>query len=633
MDEGQTKRYRPVGKRLAVLCTVISILLVIFLFFYNLGLLSQPPVYLQPLQTNVIGTAVILIIIFLRFPAKKGQSLSWLDLGLLVCGLVPTTYLVINYSQKLTERIESNVELLFATVLLISILEATRRVAGLVISLIGLIFFLYPMLGEFFPGLLRSRPFSFLDITEKMYFSTMGVFGMFMDIGFQKIFGFMLLAAFLGVTGGGKLFTELALSLTGRWRGGAAKAAVVGSSLMGTITGSTVANVASTGVFTIPLMKSTGYRPHIAAAIEACSSCGAQLMPPVMGMVAFVMADLLNISYWKVCLTALAPAALFYLVLFVQVDFEAAKDGLKGLPREELPRFSKVLLKRGHMAIPIFVLIFFLGYLNYSASTGSLYAVLSLVLISFIRKETRLNFQRVIKGMEDTAYLLIDVTVICAVMSMMGAAILWTGLGPNIAGLLVDLAGGNLHVLLITCAIASYILGFALSTVTTYLVLALLVAPALIQTGVDPILAHLFMLYWGNLSNLTPPVAPAPYVAAAIARAPMQLTAWSSMRLGIILYLLPFAFVYDPALVLKGDTIQVIIALIRSIIWAVFIASAVSGYLFGPVKRIERILFAGAAVALAYPAWIAYIIATMLAAPAIIQHTWALRVSRAMGAR
>jgi TRAP transporter 4TM/12TM fusion protein len=348
-------------------------------------------------------------------------------------------------------------------------------------------------------------------------------------------------------------------------------------------------------------MKKTGYRPYFAGAVEAVASTGGQLMPPVMGTAAFIMADFLNVSYVAICLGALLPAVLYYVGLFVMVHLEALKTGLKGVPRNELPSL-KTVLRRGWMYfIPLLVLVYYLGVAGYSAESSALYAVASLFIVSLFKKEARLGLKKVIAAFEATARGMIDIIISCALIGIIMGSLSMTGLGLSLASGLVTLSGGHLSVLLLLSAAGSYVLGMGLPTTPCYIMLAALVAPALTQLGVTPMAAHLFVFYFGMASMITPPVAPAAIVGAGIAGASMWKTGYTAMRLGILILIIPFMFAYNPVLLLDGPLPAVIQAAVTSLVGVICLGAALEGYFIHRANWIQRIMLVVTAMALIDP--------------------------------
>jgi TRAP transporter 4TM/12TM fusion protein len=384
-------------------------------------------------------------------------------------------------------------------------------------------------------------------------------------------------------TGAAKFFLDFALSILGTVRGGTAKVAVVSSAMVGSVSGSVITNVITTGSFTIPAMKGAGYPNHYAAAIETCASTGGVLMPPIMGAAAFVMASILNITYAEVVLAAIIPSILYYLGLFIQVDSYAAKTGLKGLPRKDLPLLGETL-KGGWFYIFAFALLVYILFALRREAQAPFYATLAVLLLTMIKKETRLNARGLVHFVERVGQTIGEIAAILAAIGLLIDSLLLTGVAQTLSSDIIDLAGGNIFLLVGMGAVASFILGMGLTITACYLLLAVLLAPALVQSGLNPLAVHLFLMYCGMLSFITPPVAIAAYAAASLAGADSMKTGFQAIRLGVILFLIPFFFVFQPAFVLHGTGFEILKVLVTGFIGVILIASGLEGYLLGMGK-------------------------------------------------
>jgi TRAP transporter 4TM/12TM fusion protein len=431
-----------------------------------------------------------------------------------------------------------------------------------------------------------------------------GLFGMTTGVSATIAFSFILFSTVLFELGGGDAFLKLAQGLVGQFRGGPAKIATVASCLFGTISGVSSANVASTGSFTIPMMKKMGYRAHFAAAVESVASTGGQLMPPVMGVAAFVMIEFLEVSYWQLCVYAVFPAVLYYLAVFVMVDLEARRLQLEGIPKDQLPKVFRVLKESWAVVIPAAVLIFMIGYLETSPSRAAFWSTvvtLALYLLQKIQNRERVDWKKIIRAFELGAKRAIMIAAICAAVGIVMGVINMSGLGLKLSSLLIDLSFGKLPLLLFYTMVASMLLGMGLPSLPAYIILAVLAAPSLIEMGINRIAAHLFVYYYGMISSITPPVAIASFVAAGIAGSPAMKTAWTSTRLGIAAYILPFMFVYSPSLLLMGDLHKLIMPLITSCIGIFALGLASEGYFLRKISWVWRILLFCSALLLIYP--------------------------------
>ncbi|MCJ7495882.1 MAG: TRAP transporter permease [Deltaproteobacteria bacterium] len=583
------------------------------------------------------------ILVFLLFPMRKAWVKSrWalgVDLGLAVLSVVTGLYVFIEY-EILTQRIgiSTTADLVLGCVAVILLLESTRRVIGAVMPGIAVVFLLYAYFGQYAPDLFAHRGYDIDRIFSQMYLTTEGIYGLILGVSATFIYLFVLFGGFLNVSGGGKFFIDIAYGLFGRVRGGPAKVAVVASGLFGTISGSAAANVVGTGTFTIPLMKSIGYKAHFAGAVEAVASSGGQLMPPVMGAAAFIMAEILQISYFQVCIYAVFPALLYYFCCFMMVDLEAAKTGLKGVSREMLPKVGKILQEQGLLILPVPVLIYFLAIMQTTPMKAAFWAIITtfglLVFQAILAKFRKLGnqlptsrklFQTGVVIMRQTGEAMHEgatgsliVATACATAGIIVGVTNLTGLGLKLSAILIDLSGGSLLALLVLTMIASLILGMGLPTTACYILLAVLAAPALIKLGVLPIGAHLFVFYFGIISAITPPVAGAAYAASAIAKAGPMRIGFTACRLGIAAFILPYLWIYGPALLLIGDPFEVIWAVITSTIGIAACAAGVQGYVFRPTRILERVTLLIAAMLLIKPGWITDVIGLGLLVPVLL---------------
>jgi TRAP transporter 4TM/12TM fusion protein len=538
--------------------------------------------------------ALVLASIFVNVKARASDPddvIPWHDwllafAGLTVGGYVTVMYPVIAYRLGV---LSPERWILGGTAILL-ILEATRRVVGWALVWITVPIILYAKFAYLFPGILNANGSSWQRLVTYLYLDSSGIFGLPLDVAASVIVAFIFFGPALYAVGGDKFLTDIALVLMGRFRGGTAKVAVVSSTLFGTVSGSAVANVVVDGAITIPMMKKSGYPPHVAAAIEAVASNGGQIMPPVMGVAAFLMAEFLNISYGEVALAAAIPACLYYAALFTQIDLEAAKLGLVGMPESEIPKFRDVIKRGWVFLLPLTVLVYTLMFAFWEAGKAGMAAVIATFLVGALQKETRPTFKSILGSIEETGKILLDIAVVTALAGLVIGAFQLSGLTFKLALLLVNTAGGSTIILLILTAVVSIILGMSLPTTVVYIMLAVLVGPALVQVGIPPLAAHLFFFYFGMLSLITPPDCIATYAAASIARADFWKSGWTGMRLGIVAYIVPFVFVYHPALLFKGTIVEIGAAIITAVIGVIFLSVGVAGYLFQWLGWTKRIL-------------------------------------------
>lgn len=591
---GASWRVRGLRARLALIVAVAWSL-------YTLAYLSHLFLYLHVVIYSVthraICTALISILVFLLLPPKAGMprdKLRWFDLLPILFIMAGCTYIAVNATRLVAvgRLVAYPYEMALAALLFLSVIEATRRTAGWILAGLIAFFFLYAVYSDHFPSFLHSTGFSYPMMFGFMYLGAEGFWGMVIGVVSTVVAGFIIFGGFLRATGAGNFFSELALATVGFMRGGAAKAAVIASTLFGTISGSIAANVATTGQITIPLMKSIGYEKNYAGAIESVASTGGMFMPPIMGATAFLIAEFLGISYWSVCVAAFLPAVVYYAVLLIQVDLEAAKMNLRGLPRKDLPPLGKTLARGWQYLLPFVVLIFFLGVLRYSAQTSILYALGTLVVVSFFRRESWLTPHRLLVALEDSARGMLPIVPLCAAIGILVGSIAMTGAGTNLSSGLLELSGGNLIAILILTALAAFILGMGMTAVSVYILTVVLLAPALINAGVEPIAAHMFLFYFGCLSFITPPVCVAAYIAAGISGGDPWRTGLRAVRLGSAAFLVPWAFIFNPGILMLGSPVEIALAFFFIALGAILVGVAFEGYLLADLKIWERILLA-----------------------------------------
>lgn len=543
--------------------------------------------------------------IFLLRPATNKaprDKLPWYDMVLALLGVVIGGYVVIFYPQILSYiGFISTDRIILGTIAVVLVLEGTRRMIGWPLVIIALLFIFYARFSYIFPGILWGRGFSWDRISIYLYLQPDSLLGVALYIAASIVLAFILFGQTLFSTGGGQFITEVSTAIMGKFRGGAAKVAVLGSGLFGTMSGSAVSDVATTGVITIPMMKRIGYRPHVAAAIEAVASSGGGIMPPIMGAAAFVMSEFLEVPYTEIVVAAVIPAIFYYLIVFLQVDLQASKTGLKGLQSHELPSLKRAIKKGWFFIIPGVVLIYCLFLLHLRPAISGIYSAGAVVLISMFKKETRLGWKGFLAILERTGRTLLDIGIICCTAGFIIGMVALTGLGFVFSKLLISVAGGSLFVLLVLTAIGSIILGMGMPITASYIILVILTAPALVELGVEPMAAHLFIIYFGILSFITPPVCLAVYTASAIARSEPMRTGFEGMRLGIVAYVVPFIFVFNPNLLLMGTVKDITLSVASTLSGALLLAIALQGYLFRKLNLIKRVCFTLAAVGLLIP--------------------------------
>jgi len=540
-----------------------------------------------------------LTLVFLLYPIRPGAGplARVLDAVLLAGSFGFIFHIFLNY-EYFTNRIIyiddlTQSDKFFTVIAVLIVLEATRRVIGWALPLTAIAFLIY------------AGVFSHVKtpvLMEQLYLSTEGIFGSTLGVSASYVMLFVLFGAFMEKSGTGQLFMDFAMSITGHTAGGPGKVAIVSSSLFGTVSGSAVANVMVDGPITIPLMKRTGFRPQFAAAVEAVASTGGQIMPPVMGAAAFVMAEFLAVPYAQVALWAVTPALMYYLALFFAVHFEAKRHRLAGVPRSELPRFGHVMLVRGHLFIPILIVLGGL-ILGYSAPLCALAGALSCFPVALLRASTRegITWHSVLDALQDGAKNTLSVAMACACAGIVIGCVTITGLGITFTQLVIALAQNSLVLALVLTAIAGIILGMGMPTTPAYIVMVALLVPAIIKLGAATPAAHMFAFYFAILSAITPPVALAVFAAAGLARAPIWPAGLEAMRAAAPAYIVPFMFIYEPSLLLIGDWTTMLLAVPTAILGVICLASGLHGWLLGPAPPWQRVLLIAAALFLIKP--------------------------------
>jgi TRAP transporter 4TM/12TM fusion protein len=555
--------------------------------------------YTEQLLLAVLGLAIAICFLIAR------KRPAWWDPAAAFAGLALCLFLAWRYpalSSELTARPLDGI--LMSAALALLVLEGTRRMAGF--SLVGftLAGVVYAMWGHHLPGVFQARPVEFTRLLVYLNLDTNALLGTSLQIAIIVIVPFILLGQVLGRCGGSEFFTDLARAWMGRYRGGSAKVAVVGSAFFGMISGSAVANVSAVGVVTIPLMKRSGFPAQIAAAIEAVGSTGGQLMPPVMGAAAFLMAEVLGVPYVEVMIAAIIPALLYYFALFFAVDVEAAKRGIKGESAEQLPRALAVLKAGWYFPLPFVVLVYALVAWNWQAEHAALLATAVLIVLSlaFGYKGERVPLKDIVKAIVSTGGTVVDLILICAVAGMFIGILNITGLAFGMTLQLLTVTGESLPLMLALTAVMAILLGLGLPTVGVYIIMATLIAPALVKVGVAPMAAHMFLLYFGVMSMVTPPVALSAFAAANIAGADVDKTGWTATRIGWAAYIVPFLFAVSPSLLMMGNPFVIAWAVISAALGIWMGTIGVVGYFYAPISPGLRALFVVAGVLLLIPA-------------------------------
>ncbi|MEW6669510.1 MAG: TRAP transporter permease [Thermodesulfobacteriota bacterium] len=579
---------------------------------------SMATLRVQELQQLSVFLAFTLALAFLHYPLnpRKPDSLLFLGIDLFLGALAfaVALYVWVDYWDFIFRvGVPTRWDVGFGTVLILLVFEGTRRAAGLALVIIAAIFLLYTFFGHLLPPPLSHRGYGIERITTTFFMTKNGIYGVALNVMCQFIFLFIAFGAFFGMSGGTEFFIDLATALFGRLRGGPAKVAVVSSGMMGTISGSAVANTVTTGTFTIPLMKRIGFEPHVAGAVEATASSGGALMPPVMGAAAFVMAEFLGIPYISVCKAALIPAILYYIAIFAVVHFYALKIGIQGMPEEDLPRIKDVFRRRWMFTVPLLLLILIM-VAGYSPRVAVLYALLATVMTSWFKKETRMTPAKILKALADTGTGAVMVATACAIAGVVIGVVLLSGMGTKITTLVVSLSAGSLAVALPVVMLASLLFGMGLPTVVCYVLLASTVSPSLVNLGATPMAAHLFIYYFGMLCMVTPPVAFASYAGAAIAKADPMRTGWVAWTFALAGFLLPYMFVFNPPLLFEGPWHEIAQAFLTGTMGVICLGAAVIGYFYRETRLPERILLFASSFLLIKPGWVTDVLGLVCAA-------------------
>ena len=583
----------------------IGIAMALFQLYYTIGY-----GVLEGSLLAAIFLSFALTMIFLLHPAVKPREgrrepvfLLLVDLLLAACAIATSVYLYFNY-EELQERMayidEVPAQAMALAYILVGLsLEATRRMTGLPLFTVAIAFFAYFLWGDHLPALIRHNGATLENIAENMYLTGEGVYGIPIMLACSTLFAFMMFGAFLEGSNMSSIFMDLAYRLTRKSQGGPAKVSIFASALFGTISGSSAGNVYTTGVFTIPLMKKCGYQPHFAGAVEAVASTGGQIMPPVMGAAAFMMAELCGVSYLEVAKAALLPALLYYLALWVMIHFEARRRGL-GLISSELVPSLRSILGRLYFLAPLAILVAVMID-GRSAAICANMATGSILLLSFLRRDTRFTLKRLFDTLYAAAASSLMVVACCAASGIVVGVINYTGIGFKFINVLTGLADGHLFIMLLLLMVTSFILGMGMPTTPAYIVVATLGAPALIRMGLAPLVAHMFCFYYAILSFITPPVCVAAYAGANIAEADPMKTGFTSMKLGVVAFIVPVMFVYEPSLLWQGSLLSSATATVTAVIGVIGLSGALQNWLLRTCTLPERLLLLIGGLSLFYP--------------------------------
>lgn len=535
----------------------------------------------------------VLVLSFLMLPAKKGGKLTAFDWLLALLSLGAGLYIIILYEDLLYRMgLVTQLDVIIGWIIIFLVLEQARRAAGNVLVIIAGLAVIYPLVGQYIPGILGHRGYGFDRVASQMALSLEGIFSAPLGVSAEYIVLFIFLSSVLGQCGMGEYLLKLALSIAGRFTGGPAKTAVIASSLFGTISGSAVANVVGTGTFTIPMMIKQGFPRRLAGAVEATASTGGQIMPPIMGAAAFIMAQILGVQYVVVLGAAIIPALLYYWSVFMGIHFHALKYKMDPLAPEDVPPFFKTLKEGIHFLIPLVLLVVLLVVVRYTVNKSIFYTIIVTFIVTFSNPQTRITWDKFKGACLDTAKNVMTVAGACAAAGLVVGSITMTGIGFKMFSVIMSLSGGILLLALIFTMLASTVMGMGIPTTAAYIVVAVTAAPALMELGVAPLAAHLFVFYFAVLSAITPPVALAAFAAGGIAgESPMKI-GWTAVGLTVSAYVVPFAFIYNPALLGSAPAIDVIKVLVTALIGVTAVAAAWTDYLMTKMGIIQRVLLA-----------------------------------------
>ena len=587
------------GKRIkAILITVVGVAMSIFhIYTAQFGVYSalvQRPVHL----------AFAFVLIFLLHPSKKEGRGWWIHLldGLfIVLSVISLIHLIVTFKEiVLRGGAATQLDIWLGGLLILFVLEGTRRVLGWALPIIASVFILYALLGKYLPGLWGHRGVNLESLISYHYLTTEGIFSLPLGVSATFIYIFILFGGFLVASGTGEFFIDFANSIAGHLKGGPAKVAVFSSACFGTISGSAVANVVGTGSFTIPLMKRLGYSPTFAGAVEAVASTGGQIMPPVMGAGAFIIAEMLGIPYIQVAIAAAIPAILYYFSLMYMVHLEAIRLGLRGLSKEERPNLWNTLKGRGYLLIPAILLIYWL-IVGYSPMKAGFWSIGAVFVFSFLRRATWMGPMKLVEALKRGGTGCLEVVTACACAGIVIGVVTQTGLGLKFSTIVIEASKGFLPLALTFIAITSLILGMGVTTSAAYILTIILGGPVLVKLGVLPLAAHLFVFYYSCLSTITPPVALAAYAGAGIAGANPFSVGFTAMRLALIAYIVPYFFVFQPVLIWQGNFLNILWAFFTAVLGCIALGSGLMGQMLGPLGIFSRLLLVGGGFALIKP--------------------------------
>ncbi len=584
--------FRPLARPVKVVHDVLLVSLALLGAVWSLEIHADLGIIIFKEQFLALIFTIGMVGIFIAVPARKGAPpgpTPWYDWLLAAASIVVGFYVMIGFPVLRNDLGSMSADrMILGTIAVILVMEATRRVAGWALLVLAGFLIFYALTSDYFPGFLEAPGESWDRLAIYMYLDGNALFGFPLTVTASMIIAFIIFGRMLYAVNGAEILTDFAMAAMGGFRGGPAKVAVLASSFFGTISGSAVANVLMDGPITIPMMRKSGYPGPIAAAIEAVASTGGQIMPPVMGITAFIMAEFLAVPYGEVVLAALLPALLYYVALFAQVDIEAARHNLGGLPRSQLPRIVTASKRGLVFVIPIAVLIWTLMFERWQPGKSAMAAAIVTVVIGVLHPYTRPSLRRLLDELRETGRIILDLMVITAIAGIIIGLLQLTGLAFNVSLLLAEAAGGSLPLLLLLTAVVCIVLGMGMPSAVIYIVLSVIAAPALVEAGVVEMSAHLFLFYFGMLSMITPPVCLATIAAASVAGTNFWQTGWAGVRLGFAAYVVPFLFVYYPELIFVGSAGAIALVLAKITIGLIVLCYALTGFMCDPLNWMER---------------------------------------------
>ena len=588
--ESRTRTFE--AKWLKNVIYVICLLFTLYHLAYASGIRALQMVNIKH---HAIHVGLILILGFALYPACKKASrkkIAWYDWIFIALSIAMPIYVFIRYPAFISTGFSGEkIDIILGTILIVLVLVASQRLSGWALPILSVIFLVYAIYGRSFPGIFKHRGYTWHRIVTYLTTDIYGIYGTSIKVSATYIVLFIIFGEVMNKCGMGQFFNDIANAIAGHTKGGPAKVAVLASGFLGSINGSAVANVVTTGTFTIPLMKKTGYSKEFAGSVEATASVGGQLLPPIMGAAAFVMAETLGVKYGAIIKAAVIPALIYYLGIIIQVQMRATKDNLNGLPKDQMPKVKDVMKERGHLLIPILFLLYMLIFSGVTVIRGAFWTIIVTIVVAELRPVSRMSLKDICDAFVQGAKSTVSVAMACACVGIIVGVCGMTGFALNVAHAIISIGEHSLMLTLLFTMITCMILGMGLPSIPSYLITATIAAPALVELGQPEIAAHMFCFYFAMFANLTPPVALASFAAAGLSGGSPMKTGWQSVRLALAGFIVPFMFVYNPPLLLENVTLlsglQVVITACTGV---VLIAAAAEGYLMGRLNIPMRVL-------------------------------------------